>query len=139
MLVENTISEKTGRTAKTEKKKKKRAWKSSILTRVFTVRANEKEYVQLRKKADATGWSLSRLMIESTLYKSIRTHEQVVAENEQTEEMIFQMRRVGINLNQLNAALNTVRRGREASVTEIRMEAAVAEVESLIQELKKNL
>ena len=137
--MENIITKKTEKTAESEKPKKKRAWKSVSLPRVFTVRADEKEYAELRKKADLTGWSLSRLMIESTLYRSIRTREQVAAENEQTEEMIFQMRRIGINLNQLTAALNALRRGREASVTEAGIEAAVAEVETLIQKLKKKL
>ena len=78
-------------------------------------------------------------MIEAALYKRIRTQEQAAAENEKVEEMIFQMRRIGINLNQITAALNAARRGQETSVTEAKVEAAIADVESLICALRKQL
>lgn len=122
-----------------EKQKRKRDWKSSILPRVFTVRADDEEYEELKKMTYETGWSLSRLVIEGTLRKTIRTAAQVAAEREDVEEMIFQTRRVGINLNQITAALNAVKRGKKASVTEERLEAAAQEVESLIRELRKKL
>ena len=126
-------------TEKIKKSKKKRAWKSDNLPHVFTVRADAEEYAELRQRAAATGWSLSRLMIEAALGKRIRTQEQAAAENEKVEEMIFQMRRIGINLNQITAALNAVKRGRETSVTEAKVEAAIADVESLICALRKQL
>lgn len=119
--------------------KKKRAWKSENLPRVFTVRAEEEEYVELKKMAVATGWSLSRLLIEAALYKRIRTQEQAVTENEKVEEMIFQMRRIGINLNQITAALNAARRGPERSFAESKIELAAEEVERLIRMLRKRL
>lgn len=78
-------------------------------------------------------------MIEAALYKRIRTQEQSAEENEKVEEMIFQMRRIGINLNQITAALNAARRGQETSVTEAKVEAAIADVESLICALRKQL
>lgn len=133
------IAEKFEGNENIEKPKRKRAWKSGSLPHVFTVRADEEEYIKLRKIADVTGWSLSRLLIEAALYKRIRTQEQAVAENENVEEMIFQMRRIGINLNQITAALNAVKRGQQASVTEEKIEAAAAEVESLIHKLRKRL
>ncbi len=122
-----------------EKQKKKRDWKSGNLPHVFTVRADGKEYEALKKLTYETGWSLSRLVIEGTLGKTIRTAAQVAAEREDVEEMIFQTRRVGINLNHITAALNAVKRGKKASVTEDRLEATAQEVESLITELKKKL
>jgi predicted CopG family antitoxin len=131
--MESTLIEGKGNT------KKKRHWKSGNLPRVFTVRADDEEYEELKKMTDETGWSLSRLLIEGTLSKTIRTAEQVAAERADVEEMIFQMRRVGINLNQITAALNAVKRGKKVSVTEEKLEAAVQEVESLIREMKKKL
>ncbi len=122
-----------------QEKKKKRDWKSSNLPRVFTVRADDEEYEELKKMTYETGWSLFRLMIEGTLGKTIRTAEQVAAERGDVEEMIFQMRRVGINLNQITAVLNAVKRGKKASVTEEKLEAAAQEVESVIKELRKKL
>ncbi len=119
--------------------KKKRHWKSGNLPRVFTVRADDEEYEQLKRMTDETGWSLSRLLIEGTINKTIRTAEQVAAERADVEEMIFQMRRVGINLNQITAALNAVKRGKKVSVTEEKLDAAAQEVESLIREIKKML
>lgn len=121
------------------KSKKKRHWKSSNLPCVFTIRGQAEEKRKLEEMARSSGLSLSRLMIEGTLRKTIRTAEQFAREREDVEEMIFQIRRVGVNLNQINTALNAVRRGQTASVTEEKLDRAVAEVESLIQKLKKKL
>lgn len=122
-----------------DKPKRKRDWKSGNLPRVFTVRADDDEYEELKRMADETGWSLSRLLIEGTINKTIRTAEQVAAERQNVEEMIFQMRRIGINLNQITTALSAVKRGKKVSVTEETLEAVAQEVELLIREIKKKL
>jgi hypothetical protein len=122
-----------------DKPKRKRDWKSGNLPRVFTVRANDEEYEELKRMADETGWSLSRLVIEGTIGKTIKTSEQAGAERQDIEAMIFQMRRIGINLNQISTALSAVKRGKKVSVTEQKLEAAIEEVESLIEQLRTGL
>lgn len=122
-----------------DKPKRKRNWKSVNLPNIFTVRADDEEYEELKRMADETGWSLSRLVIEGTISKTIRTAEQVAAERQDVEEMIFQMRRIGINLNQITTALSAVKRGKQVSVTEEKLEAVAQEVELLIREIKKKI
>lgn len=122
-----------------DKIKRKRDWKSGNLPRVFTVRADEEEYEELKRMTDETGWSLSRLLIEGTISKTIRTADQVAAERADVEEMIFQMRRIGINLNRITTALSAVKRGKKVSVTEEKLEDVAQEVELLIREIKKKL
>lgn len=124
---------------KKKDKPKKRDWKSGNLPHVFTVRAGNGEYEEIRKKADETGWSLSRLLIEGTIGKTIKTSEQAAAERQDIEAMIFQMRRIGINLNQISAALSAVRRGKKVSVTEEKLGVAIEEVELLIEKLRIGL
>jgi hypothetical protein len=78
---------------KPSKAKKKRAWKSKKLPRVFTVRADEDEYKKLKKMADKTGWSLSRLLIEATLNHGVKPADESKAERKVFEEIIFEVRR----------------------------------------------
>ena len=85
----------------TQKSVPKRRWKSDSLPRVFTVRATDDEYKELKKMAEKTGWSLSRLVVEATLHSESDRLEEVRAEREVFEDMIFEVRRVGINLNQI--------------------------------------
>lgn len=125
---------------KSEKQmKSKRRWKSDRLPRVFTVRAKEDEYKKLKKMADETDHSLSRLLIEATLYLGVRPAAEVRADREVFEELIFQVRRVGINLNQIVHRLNAARRGKNVPPLQSELESVIKEVERTVETLKLRL
>jgi hypothetical protein len=119
--------------------KSKRRWKSDNLPRVFTVRAKDDEYKKLKKMADETDHSLSRLLIEATLYLGVRPAAEVRADREVFEELIFQVRRVGINLNQIVHRLNAARRGKAVPPLQSELESVIKEVERTVETLKLRL
>lgn len=125
---------------KPSKAKKKRAWKSKKLPRVFTVRADEDEYKKLKKMADKTGWSLSRLLIEATLNHGVKPADESKAERKVFEEIIFEVRRVGINVNQILYRLNANRRKTDVPLpSQNELDAALKEIETVLEKLKKKL
>ncbi len=125
---------------KPSKPKKQRPWKSENLPRVFTVRADDDEYNRLKKMAKDTGWSLSRLLIEATLHYGVKPAEEARAERDVFEKMIFEVRRVGINLNQISQRLNSFRRGsQETPPTHGELNAVLKEIESVLEKLRKKL
>lgn len=130
MMNETTIKEKI---------KTKRRWKSENLPRVFTVRANDDEYKKLKKMAKETDHSLSRLLIEATLYVGVRPAAEVRAEREVFEELVFEVRRVGINLNQMVHRLNAARRGKGDPPMQSELERVIKEIERTIETLKIRL
>jgi hypothetical protein len=129
-----------------KREKKKRAWKSQGLPRVFTVRANEDEYKRLKILSKKSGLSLSRLVIEGTLENgvkdlNVRDAEAAVRESESwmIETFIFELRRIGVNLNQLAHAQNAYHRGGGQSLTAAEIESVLAEMDKLIRQAKKKL
>ena len=123
----------------TQKCTPKRRWKSDSLPRVFTVRATDDEYKNLKKMAEKTGWSLSRLLVEATLHVGVRPAEEVRAEREVFEDLIFEVRRVGINLNQIAYAINAAYRGNAAPPAQRELEDSLREIERVLTKLRKRL
>lgn len=119
--------------------KPKRRWKSDSLPRVFTVRATDDEYNKLKKMAEKTGWSVSRLLVEATLHVGVRPAEEVRAEREVFEELIFEVRRIGINLNQITYALNAAHRGHGEPPKQSDLERSLQSIESILTKLRKRL
>lgn len=119
--------------------KPKRDWKLKNFPCSFVVRATEPEHRKLKKLSEQSGLSLSRLVIEGTLANSIKTSEQAEAEHVDVEEMIFQLKRIGINLNQINSLLHAARRDRDVPVMEAQLAAAAGEVEGIVAALRKKL
>ena len=123
----------------TKKIKKKRAWKSEYLPKVFTVRADEEEHRKLKKMADEYGLSMSRLLVEATLGFGVRPAWEAEEERERTEKMIFEVRRVGINLNQIALQANAAARGRSDTPTQNEISDILRQIETVIRKLKKKL
>lgn len=89
--------------------------------------------------AEKTGWSLSRLVVEATLHLGVRPAAEVRAEREVFEEMIFEVRRVGINLNQISHALNAAHRGNGEPPNQRELEDSLSKIESILTKLRKKL
>lgn len=136
LITENMKSEQSESTTKNTSEK---ASKNSKYPRAFNARASEKEYKKLKNLSFFTGKSLSRLVIETTLSAPLRGAAEVRSEQADREEMIFQLRRIGINLNQITSALHAASRENQASLMETELEKTTAEIESVISALKKKL
>jgi Bacterial mobilisation protein (MobC) len=122
-----------------EKSKNKRAWKSESLPRVFTVRANDGEYRKLKELSKKTNLSLSRMLIEATLFYGLKTPDRVEAEKQSIENLLFEVRKIGVNLNQITHNLNVAKFENETQPTAFEVGDAIKKVEDIIKELKSRL
>jgi hypothetical protein len=125
--------------AETTGKPRQRRWKSEQLPRVFTVRADDEEYRALKKLAEKTGWSLSRLLIEATLYHGAKPAEESRAERAVFKQLVFEVRRVGVNLNQVAHALHAAHRGGGMAPAQAELEAVARSIESVLRKLQQKL
>jgi hypothetical protein len=121
---------------KAEKTKNKRAWKSESLPRVFTVRADDNEYRKLKELSKKTNLSLSRMLIEATLFYGLKTPDHVAAEKRSVESLLFEVRKIGVNLNQITHLLNVAKFENETPPTAFEVGDAIKKVEDIIKELK---
>jgi hypothetical protein len=124
---------------KVEKTKNKRAWKSESLPRVFTVRADDNEYRKLKELSKKANLSLSRMLIEATLFYGLKTPDHVEAEKRSIESLLFEVRKIGVNLNQITHLLNAAKFENETPPTAFEVGNAIKKVEDVIKELKSRL
>lgn len=110
----------------------KRKWKSEKLPRVFTVRATEEEHERLKELAAETNLSLSRLMIDTTLTGQPRSADEIKREQQTIERAIFEIRKAGINLNQITTAVNSAMRGNREMPAMREIEAAASEIKKAV-------
>lgn len=122
---------------------KKRDWKTEALPFVFTVRATEDEGFQLRELAARTGWSMSRLVIVSTLQNGVRSASEVQAaeaeRRENLEQIIFETRKIEINIRQISHALNAAYRGEGEPPEQTEIESTLKEINSFLKAAKTKL
>ena len=98
---------------------------------------SEAERRQLHERARKAGESLSRYLVKSGLgdERSLPTKE----EKEAFKDAIFQVRKIGVNLNQIAQSLHAARHGSGQKPPPEQIAAAIAEVEEVIKQLKKLL
>lgn len=120
-----------------EVKKYKRNWKSQRHPRVFTVRATEKEYRELVRQKEIHGTSLSRLLVDSALCYEGPPVFLVDSQKQAVEELLFEVRKIGINLNQIAKVMNASRYDSSKAPSEEKVVSTVAEVESVIRKLSR--
>jgi hypothetical protein len=134
----NTFTE-VAKVEKVKKAKNKRAWKSESLPRVFTVRADDNEYRKLKELSKKTNLSLSRMLIEATLFYGLKTPDHVAAEKQSIENLLFEVRKIGVNVNQITHLLNIAKFENETPPTAFEVGEVIKKVESVVKELKSRL
>jgi predicted transcriptional regulator len=134
----NTFTE-VAKVKEVKKTKNKRAWKSESLPRVFTVRADDNEYRKLKELSKKTNLSLSRMLIEATLFYGLKTPDRAEAEKQSIENLLFEVRKIGVNLNQITHNLNVAKFENETPPTAFEVGNAIKKVEDVIKELKSRL
>jgi hypothetical protein len=100
------------------------------------VRCTERELLQLHQKAAAADLSLSRFLMKSAL-----SDGKVLTAKEQTEikQLRFEIRKIGVNLNQIAYAVNASRRGQSQPPEQSEIEDIQKLVERVLRKLLEKL
>ena len=111
-------------------KKKRRRRKAE--TRNVSVRPTPSQLELLHARAASFGFkSLSKYLIE----RGLREGEMIVsAERERIERLLFEVRRIGRNVNQISRAMNS-----RGTYDRAKLDRAMAEVERLVGEVGEAL
>lgn len=105
-------------------------------TKTALVRCTEDELNKIHKKAEVANLSLSRFFVKSALSDGqVLTAE----EKEEFKQLRFEVRKVGINLNQIAQILHLNIRGNVGSVTNEEIENIVAAINDVMSKLLKKL
>ncbi len=109
------------------KAKSKKLYSKSAL-----VRCTEQELKQLHQRAEASKSSLSRFLVKSALSDGkVSTAE----EQEEIRQLRYEIRKIGVNLNQIAYQINASRTGTGQAPTE----AEIYEVQKLVEQVLKKL
>ncbi len=108
-----------------------RKFVSKILLRVTAA-----EHQALKKRAAKHEISLSRYAVTSALERPIPARKQ---EREQITQTLFELRKIGSNINQIAHALNSARLKNAEAPPSAEIQAALLSVNSFITSLKKRL
>jgi uncharacterized membrane protein len=122
---------------------KKRNWRSRNLSKPFTVRATEQEHSEIRRRADAARMSASRYLIQRGLVGRLPdlriTLPPSQEEREQLERILYALRKVGNNLNQLAHTANSARWTGIHQPAADEINIAAEQAKQLIDEVRKRL
>jgi hypothetical protein len=117
----------------TDKKEKK---SRQIYPKSSLVRCTEKELEQIHKKAEKAGLSVSRYFVKAALSDGkVMTAE----EKEEIRQLRLELRKIGINLNQIAYAVNASRYGSGETPEESEMEEIQQSLKNLINKLLKKV
>jgi hypothetical protein len=96
------------------------------------VRLTEPELKQLHEKAKRAKLSLSRFLVKSALSDGkVLTAE----EQEDIKQLRFEIRKIGVNLNQIAYSINASRRGQGQPPAQ----SEINEIQKLVEQVLKNL
>lgn len=96
------------------------------------VRCTEQELRQMHEKAKKTNLSLSRFLVKSGLSDGkLPTAE----EREEIRQLRFELRKIGVNLNQIAHQINASRRGS----SEMPPDGKIDEIQELIEKALRKL
>jgi hypothetical protein len=126
-----------------EKLFKKRNWHSKKLPKHLTVRATEQEHNELKTRASAVRMSASRYLIHRGLAGRLpnlrATQPPTNEERELLERILYALRKVGNNLNQLAYATNSSRWTGTQQPPTSEINGVARQAKELIEEVKKRL
>jgi hypothetical protein len=118
-----------------QKPKKERKTRRKFVSKIL-LRVTPQEHSAMKRKASQYELSLSRFAVESAL----RDHPPPSKlEREQNIQMLFELRKLGNNLNQIARAVNSARLSKQPPPPQKEILAAADSVKDLITEMKKKL
>jgi hypothetical protein len=100
------------------------------------VRCTEPELKQLHEKAKRANLSLSRFLVKSALSEGqVLTAE----EQEEIKQLRFEIRKIGINLNQIAYSINASRRGSGEPPAQSEIDRILKLTEQMLKKLLEKL
>jgi hypothetical protein len=121
--------------AEEQKPKKERQTKRKFISKIL-LRVTPQEHSAMKRKASQYELSLSRFAVESAL----RDHPPPSnLEREQNIQIIFELRKLGNNINQIARALNSSRLSNTPMPAQKEISAAAESVKDLLTEMKRRL
>ena len=123
--------------------RKKRSWNSDQYPKVVTVRVSEEEHAKIHGVAGLARLSASRLLVRSLLDRRLP----VLADSpppsterrEELEFLLYELRKVGTNLNQLAHRTNRARLLGRFPPPRRKVDEAAAAVEGIVRLIRNRL
>ncbi len=118
-----------------QKPKKERKPRRKFVSKIL-LRVTPAEHHAMKKRAAEHNLSLSRYAVESSLSDQPPPTK---LEREQKIQMLFELRKLGNNINQIAHALNSARLTKQPPPSLDEISAAAESVKDLLREMKKQL
>lgn len=123
--------------------KKSTSQEQEVKDKVIYVRLTKDEYSEIQERADLTRMSASRYLVFCGLgqkFKQVKkARKSVGADREQLEDLMWQLKKLGRNINQLAHCYEDARLTGEGVIDEKEIALAGEKVKSLLKQLEEKL
>lgn len=123
--------------------KKSTSQEQEVKDKVIYVRLTKDEYLEIQERADLTRMSASRYLVSCGLgqkFKQVKkARKSVGADREQLEDLMWQLKKLGRNINQLAHCYEDARLTGEGVIDEKEIALAGEKVKSLLKQLEEKL
>ena len=123
--------------------KKSTSQEQEVKDKVIYVRLTKDEYSEIQERADLTRMSASRYLVSCGLgqkFKQVKkARKSVGADREQLEDLMWQLKKLGRNINQLAHCYEDTRLTGEGVIDEKGIALAGEKVKSLLKQLEEKL
>lgn len=116
--------------------KRKKTMRIKLYDKKALVRCTERELAELHQKAKKTKLSVSRFLVKSAL-----SDEQILSaeEKEEIRQLRLEIRKIGVNLNQIAYSAHASRRGRAEPPAQEEIEDIQTSIEKVLKRLLEKL
>lgn len=123
--------------------KKKRRWNSGRYPKMVTVRVTVEEHAEIKRRSALARLSDSRFLVRAGLsLKMPPISDRPPPSDEERKDLeflLYELRKIGVNLNQLAKAANVARLVRGTPPPRLRVDRTASVVEGLVRLIRKRL
>lgn len=123
--------------------KKSMNQEQEVMDKVIYVRLTRDEYLEVQERADLARMSASRYLVSCGLNQKIKqvkkAKKSVGSDREKLEDLMWQLKKLGRNINQLAHCYEDVRLIGEGVIDEKEIALAGEKVKSLLKQLEERL
>jgi hypothetical protein len=123
--------------------KKSMNQEQEVMDKVIYVRLTRDEYLEVQERADLARISASRYLVSCGLNQKIKqvkkARKSVGSDREKLEDLMWQLKKLGRNINQLAHCYEDVRLTGEGVIDEKEIALAGEKVKSLLKQLEERL
>lgn len=126
-----------------EKGRKKRSWNSAHYPKMVTVRVTADEHAEIQRVANLARMSASRLLAATIIGRKLpplrETPPPTKERRQELEFLLYELRKIGVNLNQLAHKTNRARLLGTFPPPRRKVDAASAAVEGLVRLIRNRI